>query len=271
MTMRLWKLLIEPGPLAGDWNMAVDEFLFRRVEAAPATYLRFYQWDKPTASLGYSQAVPKVIDLDFCKRHGIGIVRRITGGKLVLHDREVTYAVASSDAEIFTETLRDSYRLISKALMRGLELMGLAPGMAETSPPAYIRGIMPCFALPARDEIEIGGKKIIGSAQKRTGAAFLQHGSIPLEKDEGLLAAVAAPGGKVQAAASAAAGEPGMTSLSEALGRAADFSWTVEHLRRGFSDFFGVAFEPFALGPGDREAVAALRDSRYASDAWTFR
>jgi lipoate-protein ligase A len=268
--MRLWKLLIEPGPLPGDWNMAVDEFLFHRVEAAPGTYLRFYQWDKPTASLGYSQAVAKVIDLDFCRRHGIGIVRRITGGKLVLHDREVTYAVASSDAEIFTETLRDSYRLISKALMRGLELMGLAPAMAETSPPAYIKGIMPCFALPARDEIEIGGKKIIGSAQKRTGAAFLQHGSIPLEKDDGLLAAVAAPGARAQAARSPA-GESGMTSLSEALVRAADFGWAVERLCRGFSDFYGVAFEPFALGPEDREAVSALRDSRYASDAWTFR
>jgi lipoate-protein ligase A len=148
--------------------------------------------------------------------------------------------------------------------------MGLAPGMAETSPPAYIKGIMPCFALPARDEIEIGGKKIIGSAQKRTGAAFLQHGSIPLEKDDGLLAAVAAPEAKSQAATSPA-GESGMTSLSEALGRAVDFGWAVERLCRGFSDFFGVAFEPFALGPEDREAVSALRDSRYASDAWTFR
>jgi len=270
MPMRLWKLLIEPGPLPGAWNMAVDEFLFHRVEAAPGTYLRFYQWDKPTASLGYSQAAPKVIDLDFCRRHGIGIVRRSTGGKLVLHDREVTYAVASSDAGIFTETLRESYQLISRALMRGLELMGLAPGMAGTSPPAYIRGVMPCFALPARDEIEIGGKKIIGSAQKRTGAAFLQHGSIPLEKDDGLLASVAGPGAKVQAATSPE-GEPGMMSLSEALGRATDFSWAVEHLCRGFSEFFGVAFEPFVLSPEDREAVTALRDSRYASHAWTFR
>jgi lipoate-protein ligase A len=265
--MRLWKLLIEPGPLAGDWNMAVDEFLFRRVEAVPSTYLRFYQWDKPTASLGYSQAAARVVDIDFCRRHGVGIVRRITGGKLVLHDREVTYAVASSDAEIFTETLRDSYQLISKALMRGLELMGLRPGMAGTSPPDYIKGVMPCFALPARDEIEIGGKKIIGSAQKRTGAAFLQHGSIPLEKDESLLAAVAAPG---EQAATPPRGS-GMTSLSEALGRPEDFGWAVERFCRGFSGFFGVSFEPFVLSPEDREAVAALRDSRYAADAWTFR
>jgi len=265
--MKSWKLLVEPSPLPGPWNMAVDEYLFRRVEAAPSTYLRFYQWDRPTASLGYSQAAAKVIDVDFCRRHGVGIVRRITGGKLVLHDREVTYAVASSDAEVFTETLRDSYRLISRALMRGLELMGLAPCMAGASPPDYVKGVMPCFALPARDEIEIGAKKIIGSAQKRTGAAFLQHGSIPLDKDDALLAAVAAPG----AQAAPTAGVSGMTSVSEALGRPADFGWAVERFCLGFSEFFGVSFETFVLGPEDRKAVAGLRDSRYATDAWTFR
>jgi len=266
MNKRSWNLLIEPGPLPGDWNMAVDEFLFRRVEATPATYLRFYQWDKPTASLGYSQNASKVVDAEFCRRHGVGIVRRITGGKLVLHDREVTYAVASSDTQVFSETLRESYRLISRALMSGLKLMGLAPDMAKISPPSYIRGTMPCFALPARDEIEISGKKIIGSAQKRTGAAFLQHGSIPMEKDDGLLAAVASPSAAVSPAPGA-----GMTSLAEALGRLVDFGWAVERFCRGFAESFGVALEPLALGPEDRATIAELRDSRYGTEAWTFR
>ena len=246
--------------------MAVDEFLFRRAETAPETYLRFYQWDRPTASLGYSQEAAKVVNAAYCRGHGIGLVRRITGGKLVLHDREITYAVASSDAGIFSDTLRDSYRLISRALMEGLVLMGLSPNLAEASPPAYIRGTMPCFALPARDEIEIAGRKIIGSAQKRTGAAFLQHGSVPLEKDEDLLAAVAGP-----AAASSPQGASGMTSLSEALGRAVDFRWAVERFRRGFSNAFGVTFEPCVLSPEDTEAISALCRSRYATEAWTFR
>jgi lipoate-protein ligase A len=264
--LKTWKLLIEPRPLPGPWNMAVDEFLFRRVESGSLTYLRFYQWDKPTVSLGYSQEAVKVVDVGYCRRHGLGVVRRITGGKLVLHDREVTYAVASSDAGIFTDTLRDSYRLISRALMDGLVLMGLCPNMAETSAPAYVRGTMPCFALPARDEVEVGGKKIVGSAQKRTGASFLQHGSIPLEKDDDRLAAAAGP-----AAAALASGSTGMTSLSEALGRPVDFGWAVERFCRGFSATFNVAFEPFELSPEERETVAALCQSRYATDAWTFR
>ncbi len=262
--MKTWHLIVDREPLPGPWNMALDEHLFHRAERAPVTFVRFYRWDRPTASLGYSQDVSRVIDLDFCRAHGVGVVRRITGGKLVLHDREVTYSVASSEADIFTETLRESYRLISRALMRGLELMGLAPALAEEAPAAYIRGTMPCFAYPARDEIEIAGRKIIGSAQKRTGAVFVQHGSIPLEKDEGLLAAVAGPKASRR-------GEDRMTSLSEALGRTVSFDEAVDHLRRGVADFFGVTFEEYVLAGEDRTAVAALADSRYASDAWTLR
>ncbi len=259
---RHWKLLIDKEPLAGSRNMAVDELLFRRVQAARETYLRFYQWARPTVSLGYSQEASKVLDAGYCRRHGIDIVRRLTGGKLVLHDRELTYAVASSDAEVFSETLRDSYRLISRALMRGLEIMGLAPRMAEASPASYIRGTMPCFALPARDEIEITGKKIVGSAQKRTGPAFLQHGSIPFEKDESLLAAVAGDAGREGS---------GMTSLAEALGRPVDFGWAVERFERGFAEFFGAGLEAFALAPEDLASVSALEESRYAAASWTFR
>lgn len=261
--MKTWALIVEPEPLAGSWNMAVDEFLFRQAEKSPRTFLRFYQWLRPTASLGYSQEAGRVADAAFCAAHGIDIVRRMTGGKLVLHDREVTYAVASSDASAFTETLRESYRLISRALMRGLEIMGLSSRLAETSPPSYIKGTMPCFAFPARDEIEIGGKKIVGSAQKRTGATFLQHGSIPLEKDEALLAAVSRPGESEEGL--------GMTSLAEALGRPVDFDGAVGAFVQGFADFFGVSFERFTLAPADEEAARALQSSKYASDDWTFR
>jgi lipoate-protein ligase A len=205
-----------------------------------------------------------VVDAAFCRSHGVDIVRRPTGGKLVLHHGEATYAVASSDIETFTDTLRDSYQRISRALMKGLELMGLAPNLAETSPPFYAKGTMPCFAFPARDEIEIAGKKIIGSAQKRTGALFLQHGSIPMRKDEGLLASVSAPGKSPER-------EAGMTSIGEALGRPVEFAWVAERLGSGFSEFFGVDLEPLVLGSEDLAAITILRDTRYASDSWTFR
>ncbi len=261
--MKAWHLIVEPDPLPGSWNMAVDEHLYDLAGSSPRTFLRFYRWERPTASLGYSQDASRVVDVEFCRSHGIDIVRRMTGGKLVLHDREITYSVASADTTVFTDTLRESYRLISRALLKGLALLGVSARLAETSPPAYIRGTMPCFAFPARDEIEIDGRKIIGSAQKRTGALFLQHGSIPLDKDEALLAAVSRPGETAESL--------GMTSLSEALGRPVDYETAVGPLVQGFADQFGVEFERFSLSPGDNDAVRRLQDSKYASDAWTFR
>ncbi len=261
--MKVWRLIVEPEPLPGPRNMAVDERLFELAASAPWTYLRFYQWVRPTVSLGYSQDADKVVDAAFCAAHGVDVVRRMTGGKLVLHDREVTYSIASADTGVFTESLRDSYRRISLALVLGLAGLGVRARLAESAPPGYVKGTMPCFAFAARDEIEADGRKIVGSAQKRTGPLFLQHGSLPLEKDEALLSAVARPGEVPEGL--------GLTSLTEALSRPVGFDDVVGPLIQGFADHFGVAFERYALTPSDEAAVRSLEASKYASDGWTFR
>ncbi len=243
--------------------MAVDEYLFIRAREKGRTYLRFYRWARPTVSLGYGQDAGRAADLDFCRANGIDVVRRMTGGKVVLHNKELTYSLASSDKETFTSTLRDSYQLISLALIKGLALMGLSARLAPASPPAYVRGTMPCFAFPARDEVEIGGRKIIGSAQKRTGAAFIQHGSIPLEKEEALLGAVAK--------SDAEDAGLNMTSLSEALGRPVAFGWAAERLSQGVAGFFGIKLESLSLDASAWQEISGIEAERYGNDAWTLR
>ena len=161
--MLSWDMYIQEKAKPGSWNMAVDDYLFRSLEDFPRTVLSFYQWIRPTASLGYSQKVKDVADLDFCRDHGVDVVRRITGGKLVLHFNEVTYSLCSSDTDLFSSTLAESYRRISEALVRGLERMGLRPTLADAPPQEYSRGNLPCFSYPARNEVEVQGKKIIGS------------------------------------------------------------------------------------------------------------
>jgi lipoate-protein ligase A len=260
--MKEWSLIIDPVPRMGPWNMAVDEHLFRSLGEAGETVVRFYRWARPTASVGYSQAIERVLDLDFCRRQGIDVVRRMTGGKLVLHDREITYSVCSSDASTFSSTLGESYRLISGALVRGLEEMGLSARLAGPPPPSYSRGIMPCFAFPARDEIEIDGRKVVGSAQKRLGHRFLQHGSIPLEAEPGLLRQVAAAGG--------AGAEVRLISLSEALGRQVTFEWAVGYLVGGLAEYFQARFSPRPLSAGDLEEVLRIERERYGNPKWTF-
>lgn len=260
--MEPWYLFIDLLPHPGAFNMAVDEYLFRRLEETSQTTVRFYHWERPTVSLGYSQRVEDVLDLEYCRHQGIDVVRRITGGKLVLHSREITYSIVSSDTKVFSATLAESYRRISSALILGLEKMALRARLAGPPPSSYSRGNMPCFAYPARDEIEIEGRKIVGSAQKRVGERFLQHGSIPLQGDEGLLDRVSlsresGSGGK-------------MISISEALGKEADVEWVVERLVDGLAEYFKIRFEPLVFGPSDDAAVQRIQERRYANEAWTM-
>jgi len=257
-----WKLIVDKTPLKGSYNMAVDEYLFRSLGERPETYLRFYQWEKPTVSLGYSQDIEKVVDVDYCREHGIDIVRRITGGKLVLHHTEITYSVCSSDVETFTSKLSDSYKLISQALLLGLAKMGLNPILSPDPPSAYARGNLPCFSYPARNEIEVMGKKIVGSAQKRTEARFIQHGSIPLEDDEGLLGFVSRlKEGEEKVR---------MTSLKQALRRKVTFEWAVEYITAGFSEYFGISLNPKTFDDKEKEAIIEIQKLRYESRDWTF-
>ncbi|MGB7296523.1 MAG: biotin/lipoate A/B protein ligase family protein, partial [Candidatus Aminicenantales bacterium] len=260
--MKPWNLFIDPAPRPGAFNMALDEHLFRRTGQGSRTSVRFYCWQRPTVSLGYSQRINDVVDIDYCRRHGIDLVRRITGGKLVLHWREITYAIASSDTETFSGTLTESYRRISAGLILGLEKMGLRARLAGPPPSSYSRGNMPCFAYPARDEIAIDGRKIVGSAQKRVGGRFLQHGSIPLQGDDGLLDCLSLCREAISGLK--------MISLSEALGKEIDGQWAAERFLDGLAEYFQVRFEPGVLGPAEEEAVRRIQMKRYANEAWTM-
>lgn len=257
-----WELIVDEVPFPGSLNMAIDDYLFQLLNEKPQTYLRFYKWEKPTVSLGYSQRILKVADVDYCQESGIDIVRRMTGGKLVLHYKEVTYSLCSSDNEIFPPTVAGSYRIVSEALMRGLERMGLKPYLADSPPDFYAKGNLPCFSYPARNEIEVFGKKMIGSAQKRVGPKFIQHGSIPLEEDGGLLESVSFMEGQES--------NIRLISLSQALSRKVDFDWAVKHLKAGFSEYFGISFKPRNFSQEEMQAIHKIQKKRYARQAWTF-
>jgi lipoate-protein ligase A len=256
-----WSLFIDLTPHPGAFNMAVDEYLLRRLEKVPRTAVRFYRWERPTVSLGYSQCIEEVLDLEYCRQNGIDVVRRITGGKLVLHWREITYSIVSSDTVAFSPTLAESYKRISGALILGLEKMGLRARLAGPPPSSYSRGNMPCFAYPARDEIEIDGRKIVGSAQKRVGRRFLQHGSIPLQGDEEILDRVSL--------SQESGSEAKMISVSEALGKAADAEWVVELIAAGLAEYFNIRFEPLVFDPADEQVIERIQEERYTNEAWT--
>jgi lipoate-protein ligase A len=169
--------------------MALDAALLAAAEAgaAPPT-LRVYGFSPPALSLGYGQSEDDV-DREACRRLGIDVVRRPTGGRAVLHEHDLTYAlVAPLDDPRFPPSVGGTYQVVAEALRDALVALGarevvLAPRRAAApDDPA-------CFAAPARAELLLGGRKVAGSAQRRGRRAFLQHGSILLAPDPARLAA----------------------------------------------------------------------------------
>jgi len=191
--MHDWRL-IKSGYQTGAMNMALDEALLHAVaEGTSPPVLRFYRWRPATVTLGYAQSASTDIDLEVCRKTGLDVVRRSTGGRAVLHDNEVTYSViAPLVSGLFGNSVLDSYRVISEVLQKALQQLGLTaklvPGRSRGGQLSATKVV--CFAAPSQYELVIDGRKIAGSAQKRHGQAFLQHGSIPLELDLDLLGRV---------------------------------------------------------------------------------
>lgn len=266
-----WSVFVHEA-LAGTLNMAADELLLNRAsspEALPATYLRFYRWDRPTLSLGFSQKAERVVDFEFCDRNVIPVVRRLTGGKAVLHDQELTYAVISNDPLFFPLTdIAAIYEKIATALRAGLERLNLKIDVAPAEPPSERAWRRPrlsaaCFAATNHHELLCGGRKLVGSAQRRTKGAFLQHGSILFHFDASLLAG-ALRLGDAQALRSQ------VTDLQCCLGTVPSPQRVIGALLEGFRDVFRVPLvEEDGLSLEGEASV--LSCTKYADPEWTLR
>lgn len=251
--------------------MAVDEALFRVQERKrmPPT-LRFFGWTVRTVSLGYFQDSRREADLEACRSSGVAVVRRPTGGKAVIHDRDLCYSVtARTDLPEFSGGLMPTYRLIGRCLARGLAGAGVSvsmPGDEEDPGGAAGRDAF-CFARASRYELLVMGRKICGSAQSRSRGAFLQQGSVLIDFDGDLPSRFLkrAQGG-LPAATEDFRNQ--VTSLSGEGIAGMDGEGLSARLLSGFEEVLGVPFTAGAL-TGEEESLAReLRKGKYGSDTW---
>ena len=262
MTSRAWRLLVTE-PADGATNMAIDEALWRGRQAgtSPPT-LRFFAWAPPTVSLGYGQPLDRHVDLAACQSLGVGLVRRPTGGSAIYHDgpeRELTYSVAATAADLaIGSDLLETYRWIGAALLRGLCALGAPAELVPERPPA---GPVPafCFARTGVFEIEVDGRKLVGSAQRRQGESFLQHGAILLSIDEPTVRALF-PTTRDPLST--------LTTLENAMARRPSFFEVAEALTRAFEQEHGLSFRPGGLSEDEMASVDRLVTDRYASPDW---
>ncbi len=241
---RRWRVL-DSGAADGATNMATDVALMARAAATGEAVLRLYAWARPTVSFGVHER-PRVT-AEQLAADGLDVVRRPTGGRALLHDREVTYSVTAPSAG----SLAGSVRAVNAILLDGLAQLGVpaveAPRRGRAGSPTGAA----CFAEPNVGEIVVDGRKLIGSAQRRDEHSLLQHGSILLEDDQRRL------------------GAPGAATLNAALGRRVTFGEVRNALVAALTAAVGTVPEP--LGAAElAEGIVGAR-AQFADPRWTWR
>ena len=239
--------------------MALDEALMDRARETGEWVLRVYSWSTPTISLGRNQSARGRYDLDRIGRLGLDVVRRPTGGRAILHHREITYSVTAPAEE--AGDLKESYDRINRLLLQALHSLGVAASVFAPTTRAISPGMSPCFDEPSAGELTVSGKKLAGSAQWRTDGALLQHGSILIEDDQSLLSTLSIGGGP---------SVPAPATLAEALGRAPTVDDIACALRDAIELVEGTQPESLAIDDALRARAADLV-VRYADSAWTWR
>ena len=238
--MSSWELIVD-GAIDGGRNMAIDAALLDEVEGSREvqTIVRFYGWRRPTISLGRNQKIENAVDAEYCLANGIDIVHRPTGGRAVLHDDELTYAVISNDSSRFGETIYGNYKRVSEALCLGYNRLGvpavLAPDTRKTGLSSN-GADPPCFLSPSRYELMAGGRKIVGSAQRRVRRSFLQHGSMPITCNREVLA-------RATRLTDGSSLEQEMAGVAEFLPERPTLQQLTGVFIRSFQEYFAVEFQ----------------------------
>lgn len=257
MPTRLWRTLLTP-PATGVENMALDEALMGTAAESGAWICRVYGWSEPTVSFGRNQAAARHYDPDRIAKRRFAAVRRPTGGRAILHHREITYSVAAPVTD--AGGLHESYLLINRLLVNGLGSLGIAVSVADSEVQAMQPGAVPCFDHPSSGELVAGGRKLVGSAQWRSENALLQHGSILIDDDQPLLNGLLKQ---------PVAEPPPAATLRELLGEPPSLSQVANAIFSAVRDE-----DPNALSltlDASLLASQARLAARYADPAWTWR
>lgn len=271
-----WRLIIDAEPRSGPANMALDEAMAGAVARADAPpTLRLYAWRPWAVSIGRFQSA-RDVDAAAVRERGGELVRRLSGGRALLHAEEVTYAAALPQGDPHArDGVLGTYRRLSAGLVQGLQRLGVTPDPLQ--PSARPQGALSaaCFEAPSAYEITVGGRKLMGSAQCKRGGYVLQHGSLPLRGEPAGLASL------LQMEAGAQEGlrttlRNRAVSLEQlraaAPADAAAWSWerVAAALAEGLRQALRLCWTTGSYRPSELEEAGRLIRVQYANDAWTY-
>ena len=250
-------------------NMAIDEAISLAVASGTQVpTLRFYQWNRPTISLGYFQPIAeaevylKNIRADVSE---VRVVRRSTGGGAILHDRELTYSLAlplenatpgprERVYQAMHQTIREvlagfavssaPYREIASR-KRNASNKSTVTGLREMLSEPFL-----CFQRRTEEDLICSGYKVLGSAQRRVRGGVLQHGSLLLSVSR--FASVL----------------PGIQELTN---RTIDARVLADRLCKKVGAELGVEWETGQLSERELRQAESISRQRYGDESWTHR
>lgn len=272
----IWNF-INTGSKNPYYNMAMDEALLNfvsRGEIDPV--IRFYTWNPTTLSIGYFQRLQKEIDIDKVKEKGYGLVRRQTGGRGVLHDKELTYSVIVPESHPnMPSTVTEAYKIISQGLLEGFKNLGFEtyfaiPRSKEERDKLKQPRSSVCFDAPSWYELVVEGRKIAGSAQTRQKGVILQHGSILQDIDiDDLFDMFKFKNERLKAKM-----KENFVQKAVAINDISNQHITLNEMENafeaGFKKGLNIDFKPLELTEKQLEEVQELED-KYRSEAWMYR
>ncbi len=237
--------------------MAVDEALLDDAAEHDTASLRFYQWREPTLSLGYFQSYGD--RQSHLASLGAAVVRRLSGGGALLHDRELTYALCLPAAHEMSRESRRLYGVVHCALIAVMEAWGVVPslqGEGDATSQEADESFL-CFSRRSSADVVLPGggtpsstAKIVGSAQRRRRGAVLQHGSVLINMSPFA---------------------PEFAGINELSGVSLTCDWLLTAWQVALATALKLHLRPQRVEGQLRESAQRLQSGKYGQASWTER
>jgi len=265
---KTWKFLYSG---EGDpfFNLALDEVLFfENQKGGSSPIFRIYGWGKAAISIGYFQNVSRACNQAECQKQNLPIIRRITGGRAVFHQKDLTYCLVGS-SDLYPElghNVMETYNKTSQAFLEGLKMLGVEGSWEKGKLSAHDKkSSLPCFSSASVYEVTHLGKKLIGSAQKRVGSWFIQQGSLPLNSDAERQKNFLSDGNN-----SDNGFEKKFTNLEEILARTVPLQELAAVFKSAWEKFWNVNFSEMELTTQLINQTQDLVQSKYSQNDWNY-
>jgi lipoate-protein ligase A len=241
----LWRL-IDSDLRDPAYSAAADEaMLLARHENLIPNTIHLYRRDRPTVSLGYFERAEDAVDLDAARRHGVQLVRRMSGGSAIFTDPgQIIYGIIVDKGAV-PESPNDTFEFVCTGLVEALRRLGLA---AEFKPV---------------NDVLVNKRKISGSAQIRKMDVVLQHGTLMVDTDFDLMFEVLRTKKKERSKES-------VTSLARELGAAPPMADVKKALVDGFAAVFGVEVMNGVLTHFEQRKIEELVEEKYSKPEHTL-